>query len=145
MVQSNISNSIWHNGIITCHIWLVFSCIGSQWARCSIFKYLASAFGSSCSTLKKPSTFPSSTCIGLLWGDHIICAAAVFITCSQQHVVDVLAVVCLGRLLSLLQQQCNRPNPPKPNTCILSCTLLCQSLQELSWQNQRERERSDHG
>ncbi len=58
-----------------------------------------------CSALQKPSTFPSSTCIDLLQGDscmlyggysYVICAAAVFLTCSQQHVVDVLAVASLG-------------------------------------------------
>ncbi len=27
---------------------------------------------------------------------HVICAAAVFLTCSQQHVMDVLAVASLG-------------------------------------------------
>ncbi len=33
-----------------------------------------------------------------VWGGgiHVICAAAVFLTCSQQHVVDVLAVASLG-------------------------------------------------
>ncbi len=59
-----------------------------------------------CSVLQKPSTFLSSTCIDLLRGDsfmlyggyftYVIFAAAVFITCSQQHVVDVLAVASLG-------------------------------------------------
>ncbi len=31
-----------------------------------------------------------------MWVIHVICAAAVFLTCSQQHVVDVLAVASLG-------------------------------------------------
>ncbi len=34
---------------------------------CTAFKYLGSSCYSSCSTLQKPSTFPSSTCIDLLW------------------------------------------------------------------------------
>ncbi len=49
--------------------WLVFSCISNQWVDYSIFKYLALVCCSSRSTLQKPSTFPSSTCIDLLWGD----------------------------------------------------------------------------
>ncbi len=138
MAQSDRSNSIWHNDIIsTWHSWLVLSCIGSQWARCSTFKYLANACCSSSSALQKPSTFPSSTCIDLLWGDHVcyggyswvICAAAVFLTCSQQHVVDVLAV---ARYLLCCS---SRSVPPRPNTLTLSCTLPCKSLRELSWQN----------
>ncbi len=35
----------------------------------------------------------------MLYGDYfmyVICAAAVFLTCSQQHVVDVLAVTSRG-------------------------------------------------
>ncbi len=105
MVQSDRSNSIWPNDIITWHSWLVLSCIGSQWARCSTFRYMTSACCSSCSLLQKPSTFPSSTCIDLLWGDscmlyggyfmYVICTAAVFLKCSQQHVVVVLAVASL--------------------------------------------------
>ncbi len=72
--------------IITCHSWLVLSCICSQWAHCSAFKYLANARGNSCSTLQKPSNVPRSTWIDLLRGDHVcyeglfvyvICAAAV--------------------------------------------------------------------
>ncbi len=43
--------------------------ISSQWACCLTFKYLASGCYSNCSTLQKPSTFPSSTCLNLLWGD----------------------------------------------------------------------------
>ncbi len=75
----------------------VLSCIGSQWALCSTFKYMTSACCSSWSMLQKPSTFPSSTCIDLLWGDSCmlyggysiyviqVCAAAVFLACSQQQ------------------------------------------------------------
>ncbi len=72
MAQSDRSNSIWHIDIITLrHSWLALSCISSQWACCSTFKYLASVCCSSSSVLQKLSTFPSSTCIDLLWGDHV--------------------------------------------------------------------------
>ncbi len=50
----------------TCRSWLVSFRMSSQWARCSTFKYSASACCSSCSSIQKPSTFPSSTCIDLL-------------------------------------------------------------------------------
>ncbi len=107
MAQSDRSNSVWHNDIIiTWHSWLVLSCIGSQWAHCLTFKYMTSACCISCSVLQTPSTFPSSTCIDLLQGDscmlyggylmYVIFAAAEFLTCSQQHVVDVLAIASLG-------------------------------------------------
>ncbi len=97
MVQSDRSNSVWHNDIIiTWCSWLVL-CISSQWA---------SACCSSCSVVQKPSTFPSSTCIDLLWGDScilymrvildVICTAAAFITCSQQHVMNVLTVASVA-------------------------------------------------
>ncbi len=100
MPQSDRSNSIWPNDIIiTWHSWLVLSCIGSNELAAqhsNIWLVLAIAV---CSVLQKPSTFPSSTCIDLLRGDScmlyggyfmcVICAAAVFLTCSQQHVVDV--------------------------------------------------------
>ncbi len=40
LAQSDRSNSIWPNDIIIIWLsWLVFSCISSQWAHCSIFKY----------------------------------------------------------------------------------------------------------
>ncbi len=100
MAQSDRSNSIWPNDIIiTWHSWLVLSCIGSNELAAqhsNIWLVLAIAV---CSVLQKPSTFPSSTCIDLLRGDScmlyggyfmcVICAAAVFLTCSQQHVADV--------------------------------------------------------
>ncbi len=63
-----------------------------------------------CSVLQKPSTFPSSTCIDLLRGDHVcyrglfisvICAAEIILTCSQQHVVEVLAVASLSTCSSV--------------------------------------------
>ncbi len=51
--------------------WLVSFCINSQWAFSSAFKHSASARCSSCSAFQKPSTFPSSTCTDLLWGDFM--------------------------------------------------------------------------
>ncbi len=47
MAQSDRSNSIWPNDIISWHSCLVLSCIGSQWALCSTFKYMTSACCSS--------------------------------------------------------------------------------------------------
>ncbi len=102
MVQSDRSNSIWHNDIITgIADWLFL--YQKQWACCTTFKYLASVCFSSCNMLQKPSIFPSSTCIDQLWGDscmlyigvisYVISAAVAFLTRSQQHVVNVLAVV----------------------------------------------------
>ncbi len=45
---------------------------------------------------------------------YVICAAAVFLTCSQQHDVNLLA----------LQQQLSRSIPDqRPNTLTLSCTI----------------------
>ncbi len=41
-----------HVIIITWHSWMVFSCIGSQWACCSTFKYMTSAC---CSSLQRAS------------------------------------------------------------------------------------------
>ncbi len=67
---------------------------------------MTSACCSSLQRAQKPSTFPSSTCIDMLRGDscmlyggysmYVIFAAAVFLTYSQQHVVDVSAVASLG-------------------------------------------------
>ncbi len=52
-LDGNLENSIWPNDIIiTWHSWLVLSCIGSQWARWSTFKYMTSAC---CSCLQHAS------------------------------------------------------------------------------------------
>ncbi len=59
---------------------------------------------------------------------YMLYAASVFLTCSQQHVVDVLAVACLGTQ----QQQRSRSIPSRPNTLTLSCTVPCRSLLKLS-------------
>ncbi len=107
MAHTDRSNSIWPNDIIiTWHSWLVLYCIGSQWAFCSTFKYMTSAC---CSSLQRASEtlhlpqlhlYRSATrwfmyAIGGYFM-YVIFAAAVFLTCSQQHVVDVLAVASLG-------------------------------------------------
>ncbi len=44
----------------------------------SPFKYMASACCNSCNVLQKPSSFPSSTCIVLLWGDYMYVILWVF-------------------------------------------------------------------
>ncbi len=63
------------------------------------------SFYSSSSTLQKPCTFPSSSCIDLLRRDrvcllhgysYIFYAQKQYFTCSLQYVVDVLAVTSLG-------------------------------------------------
>ncbi len=89
------------------------------------------------SVLQKPSFFPSSTCIDLLWGDScmlyggyfmyvIFAAPAVFLTCSQQNVCE-----CIGSSKSR-SMLCRRSRSilARPNTLKLSCTLPCQSLRE---------------
>ncbi len=104
MAHSDRSNSIWPNDIIiTWHIWLVLSCIGSQWALCSTFKYMTSACCSSSQraseTLHLPQLHLYRSATRWFMYDiggyfmYVIFAAVVFLTCPQQHVVDVLAAV----------------------------------------------------
>ncbi len=82
--------------IITWHSWLVLSCISSQWAHCSIFKYLAFVC---CSSSQHTSETFHLTQLHLYWSALrwfmyaiwglficVIYATAVFPTCSQQHV-----------------------------------------------------------
>ncbi len=116
--------------------WLVFSCISSQWAQCSIFKYLALVCCSSRSTLQKPSTFPSSTCIDLLWGDSCMLYGGYSYgyMCSSS-ISYMLAAACCGCIVGSSKQQHSRSIPPRLNTWTFSCTLPCKSLRELSWQN----------
>ncbi len=107
LAQSDRSNSIWPNDIIIIWLsWLVFSCISSQWAHCSIFKHLAFICCSSLAAhLRNPPPSPAPPVEICYEVNHVcymglficvICAAAAFPTCSQQHVVDVLAVASLG-------------------------------------------------
>ncbi len=120
-----------------------YFCISSQWARCSTFKYLASACCSSCIALKKPSTFPSSTCIDLLRGDSCMLWGLFHICymCSSSisYMLTAGCCGCIGsrksRYLVCYSNNISRSIPPRPNTLPLSCTLPCQSLRELSWQN----------
>ncbi len=42
---------------------------------------------------------------------------------------------CIGSSKSRYLLCCSRSIPPRPNTLTLLCTLPCQSLRELSWQN----------
>ncbi len=67
------------------HSWLVFSCIGRIWAHCSTFKYLANTCGSSLHRTSEPSTFSSSTCIDLLWSDHVCYVGYSCYMCSMQY------------------------------------------------------------
>ncbi len=67
-----------------------------------------------------------------LWGLFIyfICAAAVFPTCSQHHVVDVLAVANLGTFRSTIRSSSVADLFRQGlKTLILSLTLPCQSCQ----------------
>ncbi len=111
-------------------------CISRQWACCSTFKYLASAFCSNCSTLQKPSTFSSSTCIDLLRGDWCMLYGGYFIyVMCNSSISYTLTSACCGYIgCSKSQQQRSRSIPPRPNTLTLSCTLPCQTLREFSWQ-----------
>ncbi len=89
---------------VPCKVLLSFFCLTAQ--HSNIWLVLAVGIFS---VFQKSSPFPNSTSIDLLRGDHVcyggyficvICAEAVFLTCSQQHVVDVLAVASLWSLLS---------------------------------------------
>ncbi len=90
------------------------------------------------SVLQKPSTFPSSTCIGLLWGDHVCYGGYSCYMCSSS-ISYMLTAACWGCIDSskswyLLCRSSSRSIPPRPNTLTLSCTLPRQSPRELSWQ-----------
>ncbi len=80
-----------------------FCRISGQWARCSAFKYLAGACCSSCSTLQKPSTFTSSTCIDLLRGDSCMGYGGYFICyMCNSSISYMLTAACLFILISVL-------------------------------------------
>ncbi len=93
--------------------------------------------------LKKPSTFPSSTCIDLLRGDSCMLWGLFHICymCSSSisYMLTAGCCGCIGsrksRYLVCHSNNISRSIPPRPNTLPLSCTLPCQSLRELSWQN----------
>ncbi len=142
MAQSDRSNLIWTNDIIiTWHSWLVFSCIRSQWACCSIFKYLAficcSSSQRTSETLHLPQlhVFRSARMwfINVIWGysyvqqQYFLHAHSSMLWMYWQWQVSVLALT--------QQMQRSRSIPPRPNTLTLSGTLPCQPLWELSWQN----------
>ncbi len=96
IAQSDRSNSTWHNHFHHMAQLIGFLCISSQWARCSAFKYVASAYCSSCSALQKPSTFPSSTCIDLLWGDLCMLYGGYFIHMFSSSFSYMLTAACCG-------------------------------------------------
>ncbi len=99
MAQSDRSKLIWSNDIIiTCYSWLVLSCIGSQWARCSTFKCLTSAC--SCSsqraseTLLLPQLHLYRSAMGwfmyAIWGLFHVCYI-----CSTSSISYMLTAECL--------------------------------------------------
>ncbi len=143
MVQSDRSNSIWHNYIIiTWRSWSVlFVSAANELAaqHSNTWLVLAVAVAARFRNPPPPQLHLYRSATGyscMLYGGYfiyLICAAAVFLSCSQQHVVDVLAVASLGILA--LSQQRSRSIPPRPNTLTLPCTLPCLCLGELSWQN----------
>ncbi len=101
-VSSTLQKAILLNEELKFHakFYWVYFCLAAQ--HSNIWLVLAVAIFS---VFQKSSPFPNSTCIDLLRGDHVcyggyficvICAEAVFLTCSQQHVVDVLAVASLS-------------------------------------------------
>ncbi len=47
-----------------------------------------------CSTLQKPPTFPSSTCIDLLWGDHVCYGGYSCYMCSSSISYMLIAACC---------------------------------------------------
>ncbi len=115
MVQSNRSNSNWHNDIITWLSWLViFVSAANELAAQHSFTWLVLAVAIA-ACFRNPPTSPAppvQICYGVIhviykWGlfIYVICAAAVFLTCLQQHVVDVLARASLGTCVADLFRQ----------------------------------------
>ncbi len=94
MAQSDRSNSIWQ-----WHYYMV-QLIGSLHISsqcCSTFKCLTSACYGSRSTLQKPSTFPSSTCIDLLRGDSCMLYGGYFICYMWSNSISyMLTAACCG-------------------------------------------------
>ncbi len=90
--------------------------ISSQWACCLTFKHLASVCCSSCNALQKPSTFPSSTCIDLLWVNLIYALYGGYLLYVPQQSLDVLVVASLSSRRS-------RSIPPRPNISTIPCTV----------------------
>ncbi len=141
MVQSDRSNLIWPNDIIiTWHSWLALSCISSQWACCSTFKYSTSACSSSSQraleTLLLPQLhlYRSATrwFMYVIWGLFHVCYIC---SSSISYMLTAACCGCIGssKSRSLLCRS-SRSIPARPNTLTLPCTLPCQSLRELSWQ-----------
>ncbi len=99
------SNSVWHNDIIKWCSWLVlFVSAANELAAKHSNTWLVLAVYVAV-RLRNPPTSPAPpvyicyevihVCCGGYF-TYVICAAAVFLTCSQQDVVDVLAVISLG-------------------------------------------------
>ncbi len=64
---------------------------------------------------------------------YVICAAAVLVTCSKQHVVDVLAVASLGTCSAGAAVQQIYSAKTKHINIVMYITMHYQTLQELSW------------
>ncbi len=135
LTQSDIITSL-----LTLRSWFVYIHISSQWARCSTLENLASVCCSICSTLQKPSTFPSSTWIDLLWGGFIYAIYVglfsmiyvqqrYFVHAHSSMSVDVLAVTSLGTCSATAADLSRR------DTLTFPCILLRCTLWELSQQN----------
>ncbi len=122
MPLSDRSNSIWHNDIIiTWHSWLVLFYISSQWAWLMLSVAVAVRF-------RNPPPSPAPPVyigygvihVSYIWGlfhtVYVICAAAVFLTCSQQHACGCIGSSSKSLYLLCHSKQRSRSIPPRPNT-----------------------------
>ncbi len=141
--QSDRSNSIWPNDIIIIWLsWLVFSCVSSQWAHCSVFKYLAFVWCSSWAAhFRNPPPSPAPPVQICYEGIHV-CYMGLFMCymCSSSisYMLTAACCGCIGSsnfLYLLGRSSSSRSIPPRPNTLTLSHILPSQSLRELSWLN----------
>ncbi len=128
MALSDRSNSIWPNDIIiTWHSWLVFSCISSQWAHCSIFKYLAFVCCRSSQltseTLHLPQLHLYRSATG--WFTYAMGVIHMCYMCSSSISYMLTAACCGCSKSQYLLCHSSRSIPPRPNTLTLSCTLPC--------------------
>ncbi len=125
LTQSKIMTSL-----ITLHSWLVSFHTSSQWARCLRFKYLASAC---CSTLQKVSTFPSSTCIDLLWGNFMYVFIHIYIYSTKtKHISIVMYIAMLNSPRVIMTEIC---------LVIMEIIILCSTEEcgkHLKWHEHRQ-------
>ncbi len=132
LTQSDIMTSSF-----TLLCWLVHFHISSQWARCSTFKYLASACCGSCNALQNPPP-PQLHLYRFAAGWLYVCYSIwelylhplYFLHAHISMFVNVLAAASLRTCFFT-----------RTNTLTLSCILPCWTLQELSLQNLESPER----